>query len=105
MKNISVKELKKMMDEKQDFQLIDVREPFEFEIANMGGELIPMATIPEKLDAIAKDKMVIIHCKSGGRSGRIIEFLEENHGFDNLYNLAGGITAWADEIDTTVAKY
>jgi len=105
MKNISVKELKKMMDEKQDFQLIDVREPFEVEIATMGGELIPMATVPEKLDAIAKDKMVVIHCKSGGRSGRIVEFLEDNHGFDNLYNLAGGITAWADEIDTTVAKY
>lgn len=105
MKNISVKELKKLIDEKKDFQLIDVREPFEFEIANMGGELIPMATIPEKLAAIAKDKMVIIHCKSGGRSGRIIEYLEDNHGFDNLYNLAGGITAWANEIDTTVAKY
>jgi rhodanese-related sulfurtransferase len=105
MKEVTVSELKMMMDNQEDYQLIDVREPFEFEIANIGGELIPMAEVPENLDKISKDKKVVIHCKSGARSGNIINYLESQHGYDNLYNLKGGILAWADQIDTSIQKY
>jgi rhodanese-related sulfurtransferase len=104
-KEITVKELKALMDEGADFQLIDVREHNEAEIAEIGGELIPMGEIPANVDRIAKDKKVIVHCRSGARSRNIVRYLEQNFGFDNLCNLKGGILAWADEIDPNVSKY
>lgn len=99
MKEISVSELKALLDSSADIQLIDVREPSEFESAQIGGELIPLGTIPQNVDKISKDKQVIIHCRSGKRSANAIQFLESNFGYDNLYNLEGGILAWRDEID------
>lgn len=102
MKEITVQELKQMQDTGEDFQLIDVRESYENELSNLGGELIPMAEVPHHIDRISKTKKVVIHCRSGGRSGNIIQWLEKNHGFDNLYNLKGGILAWAREIDPTL---
>ncbi|WP_421873481.1 rhodanese-like domain-containing protein [Marinoscillum sp.] len=105
MKEMSVTELKDLMDSGEDFQLIDVREPNEYEVAEIGGELIPLATVPDNADKIAKDKKVVVHCRSGKRSANAIQFLEQQHGFDNLYNLVGGILAWSDEIDPNVQKY
>ena len=105
MKEVTVSELKKMMDEKENFQLIDVREPHEKEIAEIGGVLIPMTDVMNSLDKISRDKKVIIHCRSGARSGAVIQALEKEHNFTNLYNLKGGILAWANEIDTTLTKY
>lgn len=105
MKEINVSELKKLIDNKADFQLIDVREPHENDIATLHGELIPMGTIPNHVDKISRDKQVVVHCRSGKRSGDVIAWLEQNHGFDNLYNLKGGILAWSDEIDPSVPKY
>lgn len=105
MKEKTVSELKQMLDNHEDFQLIDVREPDEYSICNLNGELIPMNEIPDNIDKIAVDKPVVIHCRSGARSGRICTYLEESHGFTNLYNLKGGILAWADQIDTSMAKY
>jgi rhodanese-related sulfurtransferase len=104
-KEISVKELKQMMDSGEDFQLIDVREPNEFEVAEIGGELIPLSTVPDNADKFSKEKKVVVHCRSGKRSANAIQYLEQQHGFDNLYNLAGGILAWSDEIDPSVQKY
>lgn len=104
MKEITVQELKEMMDAKSDFQLIDVREDMEFEHCNIGGQLIPMGTIMDHLDEIATDKKVILHCKSGRRSATVVQILESK-GFTNLYNLQGGILAWSDQIDPTVPKY
>lgn len=105
MKEITVKELKELMDAHKDFQLIDVREPHEYELCNLGGELIPQAEIPAEVARISTTKQVIIHCRSGARSGNMIQWLEKNHGFTNLYNLKGGILAWADQIDPSVPKY
>lgn len=105
MKEISVSELKNWKDNNEDFQLIDVREPYEYEIANIGGELIPLAEIVGAVNKIDKDKKVVIHCRSGGRSGNAVLLLEQHFGFDNLYNLAGGILAYADEIDNSLEKY
>jgi sulfur-carrier protein adenylyltransferase/sulfurtransferase len=105
MKEITVQDLKKMKDTGADFQLIDVREPHEFDICNLEGELIPMSEIPYNVDKIAKDKQVVIHCRSGKRSGDMLLWLEKNHGFNNLYNLKGGILAWAREIDPEMTQY
>lgn len=107
-KEITVKELKALKDQGADFQLIDVREEYEYEIANLanlGAELIPLATVPANAERIAKDKQVIIHCRSGARSGNAVRLLESQFGYDNLYNLKGGILAYADEVDTSLAKY
>lgn len=105
MKEVTVQELKKLMDSGADFQLIDVREPHEFDICNLNGELIPQGDIPANVDKVSKDKQVVIHCRSGARSGNMVQWLEKNHGFTNLYNLKGGILAWAREIDTDMPTY
>lgn len=105
MKEITVQELKAMKDSNADFQLIDVREPHEYEICNIGGELIPQSDIPQNVDKISKTKQVIMQCRSGGRSGNMVNWLEKNHGLTNLYNLKGGILAWADQIDPNMPKY
>jgi len=104
MKEITVQELKQKLDNSEDFQLIDVREPFEYEICNLDGELIPMGIILNETEKISKDKTVIIHCKSGGHSGAIVNELEKI-GFTNLYNLKGGILAYAREIDPSLTSY
>lgn len=101
MKEIDVQELKRMMDAKEDFALIDVREEFEYAQANMGAELIPLQQVPERMDEIPKDKPVVVHCKMGGRSANAIMFLQQ-HGYSNLMNLKGGITAWAQQIDPSL---
>jgi rhodanese-related sulfurtransferase len=105
MKEKTVEELKQMMDSGVDFQLVDVREPHEFEICNLNGLLIPMNEVPDNVDKIEKEKPVVIHCRSGARSGRIVDFLESTYGLTNVYNLKGGILAWADEIDPEMPKY
>ena len=102
MKEINVKELKKKIENKEDFQLIDVREEFEYQDANLGGELIPLGSILLEVDKISKDKDVVIHCRSGKRSAAAIMQLEQQFGFNNLYNLQGGIIAWAEEIDPSI---
>ena len=93
-----------MMDKGEDFQLIDVREEFEYEMSNLGGVLIPLAGILIERDKIAKDKPVIMQCRSGKRSAVAISQLEP-HGYTNLYNLTGGILAWAAEIDPEMNVY
>ena len=104
MKEVSVQELKEKMDAGEDFQLIDVREDFEYETSNIGGLLIPLGGILIEQDKIEKDKPVIIMCRSGKRSAAAIMQLEQL-GYTNLSNLQGGILAWAAEIDPTISVY
>ena len=104
-KEVTPIELKKMMDAHEDFQLIDVREEHEFETCQIGGKLIPMGTVAQHVDEIAKDKKVIVHCRSGKRSATVIDMLEQNFGYTNLYNLKGGILAYADDVDPKLTKY
>jgi molybdopterin/thiamine biosynthesis adenylyltransferase/rhodanese-related sulfurtransferase len=101
---ISVKELKRRVDAGDDFLLLDVREPFEYQIANLGGKLIPQGEVPARLAEIDRERDIVVHCRSGARSQRIAEFLAQQ-GYAKVANLAGGILAWADEIDPTVKKY
>lgn len=105
MKEMTVQELKELQDSGADFQLIDVREPHEYDICNLNGELIPQGEIPQSVDKIDRTKKVILQCRSGARSGNMVQWLEKNHGFENLYNLKGGILAWAREIDPTMPTY
>lgn len=105
MKEVTVQELKALKDSGADFQLIDVREPHEFDICDLGGELIPQGDIPASVEKIDRNKQVIIHCRSGARSGNMVQWLEKNHAFTNLYNLKGGILAWAREIDPEMPTY
>jgi len=104
-KEVSVQDLKELLESGTDFQLIDVREPYEYDIANLNGELIPQAAIAESANRIAKDKKVIVHCRSGVRSANAIRELENLFDFNNLYNLKGGILAWSKEIDHSVPTY
>jgi sulfur-carrier protein adenylyltransferase/sulfurtransferase len=104
-KEITPKELYELQVKGEAFQLIDVREPYEYEIVNIGAELIPLATVAEQADKINKDQPVIVHCKMGGRSAKAIRDLEEKFGFTNLYNLKGGIIAYIDEVKPELAKY
>lgn len=104
-KEIEVEELNKMIEQGDNFQLIDVREPYEYDIANLGGELIPLSQIMEASDRISTEQKVIVHCRSGRRSADAIRALEEKFGFDNLYNLKGGILDWAKKIDQSLPTY
>ncbi|UXP31225.1 molybdopterin-synthase adenylyltransferase MoeB [Reichenbachiella agarivorans] len=101
---ITAQELKEWMDNERQFQLIDVREPYEYEIANIGGELIPQGQIEAQLDQIRQDKPVVLYCRSGNRSADVLRSLKTK-GFDNLYNLKGGVLSWAEHIDPEMAKY
>lgn len=105
MKEVTVQELKALLNSGVDFQLIDVREPREYDICHIKGELIPMGEIPHNVERIRKDVQVVVHCRSGKRSGDIIQWLEKNHNYENLFNLKGGILAWATEIDDSMPTY
>lgn len=104
-KSLTVIELKHLKDKGEAIQLVDVREAYEYDIANLSGELIPLSGLEDNVDRIKRDRKVVIHCRSGKRSADAIKFLEKEHGFNNLYNLEGGILAWADKIDESMPKY
>ena len=104
MKEVTVQELKNMMDRNEEFQLIDVREPFEYEVSNLNGLNIPLAGILIEAEKVSKDIPVIIQCRSGKRSAQAVMLLEQQ-GYTNLANLQGGILAWRDEIDPELDVY
>lgn len=105
MKEVTVQELKQKIDNKEDFQLIDVRETFEYETSNLGGENIPLGGLLIESDKIARDKPVIMQCRSGKRSAAAVMQLEQMLGLDNLYNLKGGILAWQEAFDPNMPVY
>ena len=103
--DISVQELKARFDRGETPQIIDVREPFEFEICRLpGAVLIPLAQLPARLSEINREREVILQCKVGARSARAAAFLR-GQGFANARNLTGGILAWIDQVDPTLPKY
>ena len=101
---LSVKEYKSRIDRGDDLFLLDVREPYEYKIAQIGGTLIPQNDVPNRLAEIPRDKEIVVQCRSGARSQRIAELLKQQ-GYTQVVNLAGGILAWADEIDPKIQKY
>src|SRR5260370_13834419 len=102
---IPVHELKRKMDAREAFELIDVREPFEYEIARIdGAKLIPLGEIAERTDELQREQPVVVHCHSGMRSAEALPLLQQR-GFSTVYNLELGIDACSDHIDTNVPKY
>ena len=102
--SISVEELKKKLDAKADVFILDVREPHEYQICNLKGYLIPVGDLPKRVSELDSSREIIAHCKMGGRSAKAVNFLRRA-GFTKVYNLTGGILAWADRIDPKMPKY
>jgi sulfur-carrier protein adenylyltransferase/sulfurtransferase len=102
---INVRQLQNFMKGSEAFQLIDVREPFERGIASLGGDLIPLDLLPDQIDKISRQIPVVIYCRTGRRSADAAFILQQVYGFTNVFNLKGGIHAWADEIDHSIIKY
>ena len=102
MKSITANELLQLINNKTDFQLIDVREAEEHDEFNIGGTLIPLAQITQQLQQVAKQKPVIIYCRKGIRSQIAIQRLQDKFPFTNLINLIGGTEAWNREVDEKV---
>lgn len=105
MKEITVEQLKQKMDNNEPFQIIDVREDFEYEMSNLNGVNIPLAGILLEAEKISKDIPVVVQCRSGKRSAMAIMQLEHHFGLENLYNLQGGIMAWKEAYDPSMQVY
>jgi molybdopterin/thiamine biosynthesis adenylyltransferase/rhodanese-related sulfurtransferase len=102
---ITATELKTKIDRKEKFVLVDVREPFEYDISRIpGSKLIPLGELPARLSELDSADDIVLHCKVGGRSAKALRILQEA-GFRKLNNLQGGITAWSDEVDPSIPKY
>jgi adenylyltransferase/sulfurtransferase len=104
MSEISVEELKKKIDNKEDIFILDVREPHEYQICNLNGHLIPLGDLPKRVGELDSSREIVAHCKMGGRSAKAVAFLQQS-GFKKVSNLTGGITAWAERIDPKMPKY
>lgn len=105
MKEISPKELHRMLSNNEEVQVIDVREPHEVVICNINGTHIPMDEIISRKDEIRTDIPVVIHCRSGARAAAVIHTLEMKFGFTNLSNLTGGILQYGLDVDSSIEQY
>ncbi len=101
---ITVEELKHRMEAGEDIFVLDVREPHEYQICNLGGYLIPLGDLPKRVHELDSSREIVAHCNMGGRSAKAVDFLRQA-GFTKVKNLQGGITAWADRVDPSVPKY
>lgn len=106
MQEITASELKSRMDAGDDIQLIDVRQPDEYDFAKIeGAKLIPLGDIVKRMDELDESRETVIHCKMGGRSAKAIEVLQRAGYKGELKNLKGGITAWSNDVDPKIPKY
>ena len=104
MPSITVEELKQLRDAGKEPFLLDVREPHEYQICNLGGHLIPLNDLPKRVNELDSSREIVVHCKMGGRSAKAVDFLRQS-GFTKVKNLTGGINAWAEKVDPKVPKY
>ena len=102
--DVTPEELKRRLDAGEDLFVLDVREPHEYQIANLGGYLIPLGDLPKRVSELDSSREIVAHCKMGGRSAKAVDFLRQA-GFKKVHNLAGGILAWADRVDPKMPKY
>jgi len=106
MKSITVTELSQKLNDGEDIDLLDVREHVERRICHIEDSIfIPMNEVPDNADKLSRDKMTVIYCHHGIRSYFVLDMLQKKFGFDNLYNLTGGIHAWALQVDRSMRKY
>ena len=101
---MQVEELKQKLDAGEDIYILDVREPHEYQICNIGGHLIPLGDLPKRVSELDSSREIVAHCRSGVRSAKAVNFLKQS-GFKKVRNLAGGILAWADRVDPAMPKY
>src|SRR6201997_4683413 len=101
---IEVEELKRRLDAGEDLYILDVREPHEYQICNLGGHLIPLGELPKRVHELDSSREIVAHCRSGKRSAEAVDFLRKA-GFRKVINMKGGILAWSDEVDPSVPKY
>ena len=101
---ITPRELKARLDRGDDLFILDVREPHEFQICNIKGNLIPLGELPRRVHELDSSREIVAHCRSGKRSAEAVDFLRKT-GFRKILNLKGGILAWSDEVDPSVPKY
>jgi adenylyltransferase/sulfurtransferase len=101
---ITPRELKARLDRGDDIYILDVREPHEYQICNIGGHLIPLGDLSSRVNELDSSREIVAHCRSGKRSAEASEFLRKA-GFRKISNLKGGILAWSDEVDPSVPKY
>jgi adenylyltransferase/sulfurtransferase len=104
MAEITPRELKQRLDRGDDLFVLDVREPHEYQICNLNGYLLPLGDLPRRVHELDSSREIVAHCRSGKRSGDAVEFLRKA-GFRKIWNLKGGILAWADEVDPSMPKY
>ena len=100
-------ELKERLDRGERLTIIDVREPFEWDIGNLepqGARLIPLKQLPQRIGEIPADEEIVLQCRSGARSAQALGYLRQ-HGYERLLNLKGGILGWSDEVDPSIPKY
>jgi len=102
--DISVEDLKRLLDENADFRLIDVREPHEAEICTLGGALMPLGDLAQHIGELDPAAHIVVHCRSGGRSAQAVNAMRGT-GFANAWNLQGGILAWIERIDPSLQPY
>ena len=101
---IRVEELKKRLDAGENLFLLDVRDEFEYEISNIGGQLIPLAELPKRVNELDANLNIVTVCKMGPRGVKAAQVLHKA-GFTHVWNLTGGIHAWSDRVDHSVRKY
>jgi adenylyltransferase/sulfurtransferase len=104
MADMTPEDLKRRLDAGENLFLLDVREPHEYQICNLGGHLIPLNDLPKRMGELDSTREIVVHCKMGGRSAKAVDFLRQS-GFQNVHNLAGGINAWAERVDPKMPKY
>lgn len=102
--DISVEDLAELINKGASFRLIDVREPHEHEICNLGGEVMPLGTLAERVGELDPNAHIVLHCRSGARSAKAATSLRIS-GFENAWNVNGGILAWIDRIDSSLTRY
>jgi adenylyltransferase/sulfurtransferase len=104
MPDMTPQELKRRLDNGEKIFVLDVREPHEYQTANIGGHLIPLNDLPKRVGELDPGQEIVVHCKLGGRSAKAVDFLRQS-GFTNVHNLAGGIHAWSEKVDPKIPKY
>ncbi len=104
MADMTPEDLKRRLDAGDDLFVLDVREPSEYQICNLGGHLIPLNDLPKRLSELDPSREIVVHCKMGGRSAKAVDLLRQS-GFQKVHNLAGGIQAWAERVDPKMPKY
>ena len=104
MQDMTPEELKRRLDAGENLFVLDVREPNEYQICNLGGHLIPLNDLPKRVSELDSNREIVVHCKLGGRSAKAVDFLRQS-GFSKVHNLDGGINAWAERVDPKMPKY